>query len=77
MGWIMPPVANRLGAARVYTSLYGGCAWHIVIANHTTVDPANPFVLSELGQVGLPAYDIMQLREVDIGMQIRFQWPRQ
>jgi hypothetical protein len=49
-------------------------AWHVVVANHSVVDPANPFVLSEHGQLGMPAYDIMQLREVDIAKQIRFRW---
>lgn len=74
-GWVMPPCANRLGSARVYTTLYGGCAWHVVVANHVVVDPGNPFVLSEGGQLGMPTYDIRQLRNVDIGKQIRFQWP--
>jgi len=70
----MPSVANRLGPARVYSTLYGGCMWHVVVASHTTVHAANPFVLSESGQIGLPAHDIMQLRQVDVGQQIRFQW---
>jgi len=76
-GWLMPPCANRLGPSRVYTLLYGGCAWHTVVANHAVVAPANPFVLSERGQLGIPTYDIMQLRDIDIAKQIRFQWARQ
>ncbi len=76
-GWVMPPCANRLGSARIYTSLYGGCAWHVVVANHLVVDPTNPFVLSERGQLDMPTYDIMQLRNVDIAKQIRFQRPNQ
>ena len=77
LGWIMPTYANRLDSARVYTSLYGGCAWHVVVANHLVVDSENPFVLSEHGQLGMPAYDIMQLSRIDIPEQIRFHWPRQ
>ncbi len=77
LGWVMPTCASRLGSMRVYTSLYGGCTWHVVVANHLVVDSENPFVLSERGQLGMPAYDIMQLRSVDIAQQIRFHWPRQ
>jgi hypothetical protein len=77
LGWVMPTCANRLDSARVYTSLYGGCTWHVVVANHLVIDSENPFVLSERGQLDMPAYDIRQLRSVDIAQQIRFHWPRQ
>jgi hypothetical protein len=73
-GWVGPPSQNRFGSARVYSSLYGGCAWHVVVASHAVVHQANPFVLSERGQLAMPAYDIMQLTRIDIGQQIRFRW---
>jgi len=77
LGWVIPTCVNRLDSARVYTSLYGGCWWHVVVANHLVVHSDNPFVLSEHGQLGMPAYDIRQLPSIDIAKQIRFHWPTQ
>ena len=71
--WIMPPVSNRFGPARVYSTMYAGCMWHVVVASHVIVDSSNPFVLSESGQIGLPVHDITELPKVDIGRQIRFR----
>ncbi len=70
----MPPIANRMGAFRVYSVLYGGCLWHTVVASHLTVDPANPFVFSETGELGMPTHDLMQLPKIDFEKQIRFAW---
>jgi hypothetical protein len=73
--WIMPPVSNRFGPAWVYSTMYAGCTWHVVVASHVVVDSSNPFVLSESGQIGLPVHDIMELSKIDIGRQIRFRSP--
>jgi len=74
-GWVGPHVIARLGQARVYSALYGGAMWHTVVASHQEIDPSNPFVLTERGQLGMPVYDIMQLPKVDLHPHLRFRWP--
>ena len=71
-GWVGMPTSARIGAARLYTFLYGGCTWHTAIASHPVVHPDNPFALSTAGRLVMPVFPIEAIATLDLGPQLHY-----
>jgi hypothetical protein len=66
VGWVGTPSVAKYENARVYSTLYGGCMWSIVVASHAPIAPDNPFRLSAAGRLVAPAWPLAEMPRLNL-----------
>jgi hypothetical protein len=71
MRWLGATSVGRHGRAHVYSTLYGGFMWHIVVASHSIVPPGNPYCLSPEGRLVVPVFPVSEIPKLNLRPLLR------
>lgn len=71
MRWIGAPTVRRHERAFVYSTLYGGFMWHVVVASHSVVPESNPYHLSPEGRLVAPVFPVSEMPTLNLRPRLR------
>jgi hypothetical protein len=63
-GFIAAPTKRAYGELPLYMFVFGGCAWHYVVANQP-IQAFSSIALSPDGSITLPVYDLQKVKPLD------------